>query len=682
MTITFTHSKIEPLHLLMPLSASCSTAATIGVIIILLSLVGSSSAILTNIAYAQTTLFSPTKDKNNNAAANPTHISSSTSQLQPSQPKLHLVRITSPTKGQPVPVGKDLIISGTSVDNATASDCKVSVKVNFVSPYHDAVPTGSRGVNDYSKWTFTLTPAYTTIKPGQNKIISKLSCADNPSLEYKTTVNVTGIAAAMVPSTTAAAINSQQQQQISSTTSATPPPIKAAFNSTTKKAANPTITDSVIAAPPPSHTTTTAYSGSANNNYTAINSQQQQISSTVSKWLSTTAATPPPIKGTAFNSTTKKAANPTTADSVIAAAPSHTTTTAYSGSPNNNYNNDSHYHYLKALSASVRLGKSSIHQGDKQTITVKATDTDSTNPIAAASVSGTITSPDGLTKKFEDTTDYNGKASYSWKVSYNGDAIGKYKLVVKVFAPGFENYIVSKTFNVSPIPVTTTSISNDNDNNNRPISSTSDNNNNNNSPPLLTTTVPNYNFIPSSPTVTLHDNTISTTDGNSDSTNSYGHTHNNNQLHSLTLPPISDNTSPTFSIKHRHNDNHRNHTYHSSTSSSMGGEEEKNADINSNNRHISNSIDDNSIIKDTHRKKDTREGNSLGIHVGSLSNTEPSSFNLHSYGSHHIKTHSIRGESFSSSDSTGATATAGNARAHAGSDGVSVSVGGINLHIP
>ena len=618
MIITFTLSKIESLHLLMPLSISCSTAATIGVIIILLSLVGSSSAILTNIAHAQTILFSPTKDNNNNATANPTHTSSSTSQLQPSQPKLHLVRITSPTKGQPVPVGKDLIISGTSVDNATASDCKVSVKVNFVSPYHDALPSGSRGINDYSKWTFTLTPAYTTIKPGQNKIISKLSCADNPSLEYKTTVNVTGIAAAMVPTTTAAAttnstaINSQQQQQISSTTATTPPPIKAAFNSTTKKTANSTITDSVIAA-----------------------------------------------------------------------APSHPTTTAYSGSANNNYNNDNHYHYLKALSASVRLGESSIHQGDKQTITVKATDTDSTNPIAAASVSGMITSPDGLTKKFEDTTDYNGKASYSWKVSDNGDAIGKYKLVVKVFAPGYENYIGSKTFNVSPISVTTTSISNDNDNNDRPISSTS-HNNDNNSPPLLTTTVPNYNFIPSSPTITLHDNTISTTDGNSDSTNSYGHTHNNNQRHSLTLPPISDNTSPTFSIKHRHNDNHRNHTHHISTSSSSmgGGEEEKNADINSNSRHISNSINHNSIIKDIHRKKDTRESNSLGIHVGSLTNTEPSSFNLHSYGSHHIKTHSIRGDSFSSSDSTGAIATAGSARAHAGSDGVSVSVGGINLHLP
>ena len=66
MIITFTLNKIESLHLLMPLSISCSTAATIGAIIILISLVGSSSVILTNLAYAQTILFAPTKDNNNN----------------------------------------------------------------------------------------------------------------------------------------------------------------------------------------------------------------------------------------------------------------------------------------------------------------------------------------------------------------------------------------------------------------------------------------------------------------------------------------------------------------------------------------------------------------------------------------------------------------------------------------
>src|SRR5947199_10308471 len=100
-------------------------------------------------------------------------------------PKLHLVKIISPTKGQQVPVGKDLVISGTSADNAT-SDCKISIKVNGIKPYHNALPNGTGGQNDYSKWSFTLTPAYTTLTEGQNKISAHFSCTDNPRLISKT----------------------------------------------------------------------------------------------------------------------------------------------------------------------------------------------------------------------------------------------------------------------------------------------------------------------------------------------------------------------------------------------------------------------------------------------------------------------------------------------------------------
>ena len=40
-----------------------------------------------------------------------------------SQQRISKVKITSPTRGQQVPVGKDLTVSGTSIDNATAK-CK------------------------------------------------------------------------------------------------------------------------------------------------------------------------------------------------------------------------------------------------------------------------------------------------------------------------------------------------------------------------------------------------------------------------------------------------------------------------------------------------------------------------------------------------------------------------------
>jgi hypothetical protein len=80
-----------------------------------------------NVANAQT--FPNTQD-NTTAAPSPP----STLQQEPSQPKLHLVKITSPSKGQQVPVAKGLIISGTSADNATTSNCGVSVIVNGIKP--------------------------------------------------------------------------------------------------------------------------------------------------------------------------------------------------------------------------------------------------------------------------------------------------------------------------------------------------------------------------------------------------------------------------------------------------------------------------------------------------------------------------------------------------------------------
>ena len=101
------------------------------------------------------------------------------------------VRITSPEKGQQVPAGQSLIVSGVSSDNST-SECKVSVIVNGVKPYQPTFANGTGGINDYSTWNFMITPTYTAIKEGpDNKITSKLECT--PSLNKWYSVNVTGI---------------------------------------------------------------------------------------------------------------------------------------------------------------------------------------------------------------------------------------------------------------------------------------------------------------------------------------------------------------------------------------------------------------------------------------------------------------------------------------------------------
>jgi len=228
-----------------------------------------------------------------------------TLQQQQSNPNLHLVKITSPTKGQQGRVGADLLIYGTSADNTT-SDCKVSVIVNGVKPYRIASSNGKVGGNDYSKWNYTLTPAYTGIKQGQNKITAKFSCSNNPALVSYNSVNVTGV--------------------------------------------------------------------------------------------------------------TK------------------------------NYNN-------RSLTATIHVSDGSAHLEDKETITLKVTDTNSNNTIAGASVIGNITKPSGaLFKKLEGTTDDKGKFPYSYTVS-KGDISGIYKVIMKVSAPGYVNQSASKTYKVSPAPL-------------------------------------------------------------------------------------------------------------------------------------------------------------------------------------------------------------------------------------
>ena len=164
---------------------------------------------------------------------------------------------------------------------------------------------------------------------------------------------------------------------------------------------------------------------------------------------------------------------------------------------------------LKTLSVSLHLAKSSLHPGDKQIITIRAAGENSTDSVAGASVSGRITGPTGLVKKVEGTTDDNGKASYSWKVS-DKYTTGKYKVKIEVSALGYENYLGSKTFKVTPIPV---AVSNDN-----PISSSSVD-----SP--IRITIPNYNIITSSSPVNVPDSTRSTS-ANTDNSH-HGHHYDN-----------------------------------------------------------------------------------------------------------------------------------------------------------
>ena len=122
-----------------------------------------------------------------------TSSSSVAARLSESQSHITKIKITSPTRDQQLPAGKDLTVYGTSIDNATSNDCKVSVIVNKVRPYQAATATGPGGATDYSKWKFDITSKYTTIKQGDNRITSKYECANNPDANSFSSVNLTGI---------------------------------------------------------------------------------------------------------------------------------------------------------------------------------------------------------------------------------------------------------------------------------------------------------------------------------------------------------------------------------------------------------------------------------------------------------------------------------------------------------
>ena len=106
------------------------------------------------------------------------------------------LKIIMPRQGQQVPIGKDLKVSGTSIDNAT-SNCRVLVNLNGIKPNQNAAAAGQGGANDYSKWNALLTSNYAPIKEGKNKINARLNCSDIKGLalhfNVRNSMNVMGV---------------------------------------------------------------------------------------------------------------------------------------------------------------------------------------------------------------------------------------------------------------------------------------------------------------------------------------------------------------------------------------------------------------------------------------------------------------------------------------------------------
>ena len=120
------------------------------------------------------------------------------------------LKIVSPVKGQHIPTGTNLTVTGTSSDNSS-TNCQVSLLLNDLKPYQKTTPAekSSSGGDDYSSWRYVLNNSkYGSIKQGINKITSKLTCITtnqpsviNPGVSKWYSINVTGVSAKTAQST-------------------------------------------------------------------------------------------------------------------------------------------------------------------------------------------------------------------------------------------------------------------------------------------------------------------------------------------------------------------------------------------------------------------------------------------------------------------------------------------------
>ena len=119
---------------------------------------------------------------------NPLLFSQNSTQLPTSAIPTETINIVKPVATQNVSAGDELKILGQSSDNKL-KNCSVSVIVNNLKPYQNAVAKGPGGSNDFSQWEFVLSNNYTHVINGQNKITSKLLCPTELTRWFSVVVN-------------------------------------------------------------------------------------------------------------------------------------------------------------------------------------------------------------------------------------------------------------------------------------------------------------------------------------------------------------------------------------------------------------------------------------------------------------------------------------------------------------
>jgi hypothetical protein len=345
------------------------------------------------------------------------------------QKEIPSIKIISPTNGQNISTGTNLTISGLTTGTNTSSTitgdsnsgnrCYVSVIINNIKPYHNATAGGPNGVDDYSKWYYTLL----TIKEGQNKLTGKLSClmegnSSTNSINVSNTtnnlikwysVNVTGLS-----TSTTSTVNRNYQTITNSTTQ--PQPQQQQSNRTE---GNTTLSSNSSAITNASHS-------NSKSNSSSPSIPQENNSNKI-----TTSSGSVPAKLTQSPSTTKSTSN---------------------YKYNNNNNN------AKPLSISIQSSQNIVNGRGASTISATAYDVVTGKKIDNAIVTLKITFTSNGTSK--EIVGHNVEVTYSAKIKPNSKDSNNisFRTAVQASAPGYIS--TSKTTTSSSSSSMSTSNSN------------------------------------------------------------------------------------------------------------------------------------------------------------------------------------------------------------------------------
>ncbi|MDQ6667592.1 MAG: hypothetical protein M3Y53_05115 [Thermoproteota archaeon] len=335
------------------------------------------------------------------------------------QKEIPSIRITSPTNGQNISTGSTLTISGSATGTNTSSPstgnkkddnrCYVSVIVNNIKPYQNATAGGPKGVNDYSKWYYTLSTKLGAIKEGQNKLTGRLSCLQASNINSNSTtnnlikwfsVNVTGVSTPI-----SSTVTGNNQTITSSTLDRSQPPQP-------KTGGNITMTPNSTAITPATHSNITS------------NSTSQSLKKE--------------------NNSNKIATSGGSLSAKLTQSPS---TSKY------NYNNRN----AKSLSISIQSAQNIVNGRGTSTITAIAYDANTGKKINNAIVKLMIVFTSNGTSK--EIVGHSGEITYSAETKPNSknSSTLNFKSTVQASAPGYIS--TSKTSSSSSLSSTSTSTS-------------------------------------------------------------------------------------------------------------------------------------------------------------------------------------------------------------------------------